>query len=123
MIVSVVEFAFVHYGKQCKHCKQMEIKRELLMRPISPPALPQWLSSIRWGDGRSIFEHHSSPYLIDKRLRVVAVVRVGQIRVFFSLRVFLLEEVNKREVGRSHGPVLLILLLERLEHFDGLKQT
>ena len=92
------------------------------MRPISPPALPQWLSSIRWGDGRSIFEHHSSPYLIDKRLRVVAVVRVGQIRVFFSLRVFLLEEVNKREVGRSHGPVLLILLLERLEHFDGLKQ-
>mmetsp|Transcript_100280 Transcript_100280/g.286741 ORF Transcript_100280/g.286741 Transcript_100280/m.286741 type:complete len:310 (-) Transcript_100280:648-1577(-) len=100
----------------------MEIKRELLMRPISPPALPQWLSSIRWGDGRSIFEHHSSPYLIDKRLRVVAVVRVGQIRVFFSLRVFLLEEVNKREVGRSHGPVLLILLLERLEHFDGLRE-
>ena len=67
-----------------------------------------------------ILIHKQSVALVHQRLRVVSVMLYGQIGEMFRILEVVLQEVQERNVVRSHGHHDLVLLFEALEALDSL---
>lgn len=64
--------------------------------------------------------HEEAVALVHQRLGVIAVVADGGVRLLVGLRLLALQEVEEGQVGRSLRAQRLVLLLEALQHLNGL---